>query len=174
MASSKHNSIQWTSEVSSTWMWSEMGEWIALVCAHCLLPSSTWHENQRPKLFKARSNHGGFLSVSHHLPLFLLTEMHWHSDWEGVLGTCWWWEGHLQLLGLTFLIAIFLTVWHSANRYVMERMKATELHSSYPAAIWTSLFNNWDQDSHQPVSDLHQNCSGLIHFKYVNMDTNAI
>lgn len=34
------------------------------------------------------------------------TEMHRHPHWEGVLGTCRWWEGHLQLLGLAFLLAI--------------------------------------------------------------------
>lgn len=58
---------------SPNWMWSEMGDWIAMVCALCLLPSSTWHETQWSKLFKLCSKHreGFFRPVSYRLCLFL-------------------------------------------------------------------------------------------------------
>lgn len=134
----------------SPWMWSERGEWIAVVCVFYLLLSSAWQGNslgvQNPNLEQTQR---GLLCLCPTAYLYSVppTEMHWHPYWEGVLGTCRWWEGHLQLLGLAFLLAIIWLCEHSASRYVMERTKVTELHSSHPAAIWTSLFNVWDQDS---------------------------
>lgn len=116
----------------------------------CPLPTpipSAWQGTLLGVKTKVRSNpREGFCARVPPLTSVPPAEMHRHPHWEGVLGTCRWWEGHLQLLGLTFFLAI-TWLWHSASRYVMERMKATELHSSHPAAIWTSLFNDWDQDS---------------------------
>lgn len=66
---------------SSTWMWSEMGVQIAMVCALCLLLSSTWHEPQWPKLFKVCSKYREGFSASVPLVMFVSpTEMHRHSD----------------------------------------------------------------------------------------------
>lgn len=137
--------IQFSGE-STFWLWSETGEWIGFVCACSLLPSSTWHMFQWAELFKACSNQKPsasvhpltFVSLHRNVLISWLRRSTWNVSMVRRTPTVTW---------LNVFISNFLTVWHSANRYVMERMKATELHSSYPAAIWTSLFNNWDQDS---------------------------